>query len=265
MKKLLAFLAILSITFCLCSCNGSFNADAMIDQAKEMLAENAFRTTINASGNERTYLHYFHSNGSILEIQGIENSERESSNMKIMTDVTYNAKSSNEVSILENGNEILRVVFQDGKPESLFVNFSGSSYLATSYTHAFLGGRDGIAKGNEPLCAENGCNEPTASKSNSPYCVSHSGHCELCEKYIVPDFQYCAGCTYILGLPVEFSNNYGNESTICNYKDCDNTIAPIGNTNCCLTHSNRCNGCEGYTDANSLFCMDCIEDAFYAK
>lgn len=58
-----------------------------------------------------------------------------------------------------------------------------------------------------------------------------------------------------------FTNEYGTPTTKCAHPLCDNYIAPSGDTNCCIEHSNRCLQCNKYIDEDALFCLDCLKNA----
>ena len=58
-----------------------------------------------------------------------------------------------------------------------------------------------------------------------------------------------------------FTNKYGTADTICYVPGCTNNIAPSGDTNCCVQHSNTCSQCGCYIDSDAMLCMECIEDA----
>ncbi len=62
-----------------------------------------------------------------------------------------------------------------------------------------------------------------------------------------------------------FSNKYGTATTKCSHSSCDKYIAPTGDTNCCITHSNKCGNCGKYIDEDALYCMDCIESTLKNK
>lgn len=55
-----------------------------------------------------------------------------------------------------------------------------------------------------------------------------------------------------------FTNSYGSVTTKCAHSGCENAIATSGDTNCCITHSNKCYNCGKYIDEDAIFCMDCI-------
>ena len=58
-----------------------------------------------------------------------------------------------------------------------------------------------------------------------------------------------------------FTNGYGTPTTKCAHPGCNEYIAPSGNTNCCINHSNRCLECGQYCDEDAMYCLDCIEKA----
>ncbi len=58
-----------------------------------------------------------------------------------------------------------------------------------------------------------------------------------------------------------FTNKYGTPTTKCAHPGCNNYIAPSGDTNCCVTHSNRCADCGKYIDEDAMYCMDCLTKA----
>lgn len=60
---------------------------------------------------------------------------------------------------------------------------------------------------------------------------------------------------------VTFANKFGTSTTICAHSGCNNYIAPSGDTNCCITHSNRCLECNTYIDEDAAWCMSCLEKA----
>lgn len=55
-----------------------------------------------------------------------------------------------------------------------------------------------------------------------------------------------------------FTNKYGTAGTRCAYNGCNKYIAASGDTNCCITHSNKCLNCGCYIDYDATFCMDCM-------
>lgn len=59
-----------------------------------------------------------------------------------------------------------------------------------------------------------------------------------------------------------FTNKYGTRTTKCVISGCSNYIASSGDTNCCVSHSNRCLECRKYIDGDAAYCMDCILGAF---
>lgn len=62
-----------------------------------------------------------------------------------------------------------------------------------------------------------------------------------------------------------FTNKYGTRTTICAYDGCSAYIAASGDTNCCITHSNKCLSCRIYIDGDAAFCMSCLEKALTGK
>lgn len=59
----------------------------------------------------------------------------------------------------------------------------------------------------------------------------------------------------------QFTNGYGTPTTKCAHPGCNEYIAPSGNTNCCVKHSNRCLDCGRYCDEDAMYCIDCLEKA----
>lgn len=57
-----------------------------------------------------------------------------------------------------------------------------------------------------------------------------------------------------------FSNKYGSSTTICAEVGCNNYIASSGDTNCCVSHSNKCPECGCYIDGDAIYCIDCFSD-----
>ena len=55
-----------------------------------------------------------------------------------------------------------------------------------------------------------------------------------------------------------FTNKYGSRTTKCAVSGCNNYIASSGDTNCCVTHSNKCGNCRCYIDGDAMYCMSCI-------
>lgn len=55
-----------------------------------------------------------------------------------------------------------------------------------------------------------------------------------------------------------FTNKYGTATTRCAYDGCSKYIASSGDTNCCVSHSNKCLNCKCYIDSDAAFCMDCL-------
>ena len=53
-----------------------------------------------------------------------------------------------------------------------------------------------------------------------------------------------------------FTNKYGTSTTECAHVGCSNYIASSGDTNCCITHSNRCYECNCYIDEDANWCME---------
>lgn len=66
------------------------------------------------------------------------------------------------------------------------------------------------------------------------------------------------------GNGIKFTNAYGTSTTKCNHYNCSNSIAILGDTNCCIVHSNKCNNCGTYIDEDALFCMDCLSGKIIA-
>ena len=58
-----------------------------------------------------------------------------------------------------------------------------------------------------------------------------------------------------------FTNKYGTSTTKCYVSGCNNYIASSGDTNCCVTHSNKCLNCHCYIDGDATYCMSCIYGA----
>ena len=58
-----------------------------------------------------------------------------------------------------------------------------------------------------------------------------------------------------------FTNKYGTPTTKCAHPGCNKYIAPSGDTNCCVTHSNRCADCGKFIDEDAMYCMDCLTKA----
>lgn len=58
-----------------------------------------------------------------------------------------------------------------------------------------------------------------------------------------------------------FTNKYGTATTKCAHSGCNNYIASSGDTNCCITHSNKCLKCKKYIDEDATYCMDCLTKA----
>ena len=59
-----------------------------------------------------------------------------------------------------------------------------------------------------------------------------------------------------------FTNKYGTRTTKCAHTGCNNYIASSGDTNCCVTHSNKCGECRCYIDEDAMFCLDCLSGYF---
>lgn len=55
-----------------------------------------------------------------------------------------------------------------------------------------------------------------------------------------------------------FSNKYGTATTKCAYPGCTQNIASSGDTNCCVSHSNKCLNCDCYIDSDAMYCMSCL-------
>ena len=113
-------------------------------------------------------------------------------------------------------------------------------------------------------CVKTGCNNYIASSGDTNCCVTHSSKCLQCKQYIDSDAMYCLDC--IKGASANnagtFSNKYGTSSTKCAKSGCNNYIATSGDTNCCVTHSNKCLECKKYIDGDAVYCMDCIKGAY---
>ena len=62
-----------------------------------------------------------------------------------------------------------------------------------------------------------------------------------------------------------FSNSYGTPATKCHNSECQSVIAPSGDSNCCIKHSNKCHQCGQYIDGDALFCMDCLTGGVQEK
>ena len=60
---------------------------------------------------------------------------------------------------------------------------------------------------------------------------------------------------------IAFTNGFGTPTTKCAHTGCNEFIAPSGNTNCCIIHSNKCLECGNYCDEDALYCLDCIQKA----
>ena len=60
-----------------------------------------------------------------------------------------------------------------------------------------------------------------------------------------------------------FTNKFGTSTTKCAKAGCSNYIASSGDTNCCVSHSNRCLECRCYIDGDAMYCMECLYDALY--
>ena len=58
---------------------------------------------------------------------------------------------------------------------------------------------------------------------------------------------------------VTFTNKYGTHTTRCAHSGCNEYIAPSGDTNCCIKHSNKCADCGKYIDEDAMYCMDCLQ------
>jgi len=56
-----------------------------------------------------------------------------------------------------------------------------------------------------------------------------------------------------------FSNDFGTPKTICAEEDCENYIAPSGDTLNCESHSNKCSKCKIYIDGGFSMCTACEE------
>lgn len=119
------------------------------------------------------------------------------------------------------------------------------------------------------------------------YFVFGFNTCDICDKMparnhvsAVTEWDLCDKCystfktnssnssTYIPENPTSsngssrtFTNKYGTTSTKCAHPGCSNFIASSGDTNCCATHSRRCQECNCYIDEDAMYCMDCIQNA----
>ncbi|MBQ2433495.1 MAG: hypothetical protein II266_03615 [Clostridia bacterium] len=62
-----------------------------------------------------------------------------------------------------------------------------------------------------------------------------------------------------------YTNKYGTPTTKCAYPGCSNKIASSGDTNCCVTHSNKCLNCRKYIDGDAMYCMSCLTSAASKK
>ena len=60
------------------------------------------------------------------------------------------------------------------------------------------------------------------------------------------------------GYSGSFTNKYGTSTTKCDVSGCNNYIAKSGDTNCCVTHSNKCKNCYCYIDRDAMYCMSCL-------
>lgn len=58
-----------------------------------------------------------------------------------------------------------------------------------------------------------------------------------------------------------FTNVYGTATTICVHSGCTNYIASSGNTNCCVSHSNKCLNCGKYIDEDAMYCLSCLTES----
>lgn len=58
-----------------------------------------------------------------------------------------------------------------------------------------------------------------------------------------------------------YSNKYGTSTTKCAKPGCNNYIASSGDTNCCVTHSNKCLNCRKYIDGDATYCLSCLYDS----
>lgn len=59
-----------------------------------------------------------------------------------------------------------------------------------------------------------------------------------------------------------FTNKFGTPTTKCAHPGCNDYIAPSGDTNCCILHSNKCLNCGKYIDEDAMYCMDCLKKHF---
>lgn len=55
-----------------------------------------------------------------------------------------------------------------------------------------------------------------------------------------------------------FTNKFGTPTTECAHSGCKKYIASTGDTNCCVSHSQKCADCGKYIDEDAFMCMDCI-------
>ena len=121
-------------------------------------------------------------------------------------------------------------------------------------------------------CAHTGCNNYIASTGDTNCCTVHSNKCLDCGKYIDEDALYCMEC--LVGAidsisnskgstptSSSFTNKFGTPTTKCAHTGCNNYIASSGDTNCCVTHSNKCLECKKYIDEDAMYCMDCLKKA----
>lgn len=114
-------------------------------------------------------------------------------------------------------------------------------------------------------CNIRGCDNCIASSGDTNCCVFHSNKCLECGCYIDNDAIYCMTCLTKAASSYSdssFTNKYGTPTTKCATSGCKNYIASSGDTNCCVTHSNKCLECKCYIDGDAIYCMSCIMKAF---
>ena len=100
------------------------------------------------------------------------------------------------------------------------------------------------------LCScgnEGGTTSSTSSNSEDTYSSSQS--------YSSSSSNYSSGSNS------SFSNKYGTSTTKCAKSGCNNYIASSGDTNCCVSHSNKCLECKKYIDGDAMYCMSCLTSA----
>ena len=136
MKRILALIIAVIMICSLVACE-SINKEEMIAQAKEMVLGEVYRTVHTASGNKRTFTYVFNEDGSVYHIEEVENDERQSKSDGTFDNPEYVVESKDEVFIKMSNHDIVRVSFKNGEPDSVWVNFSGSYYIAVKYTNAY--------------------------------------------------------------------------------------------------------------------------------